>query len=375
MRGCDISASTACDTAVFERLAGDFGAFLVEPNVSSGLWCDPKVMRARGMPLDGKQTVLLKMSWPGEGLACLPFEVAADRVRLGIGLWRPFAVSLRSARLCDFEFPIRGAENRTQALASACMELRRTGDVDLVIAQNCALLESKVPKGALIRHRQSTFLIRMPASYEKYVSMLSSNTRQVLRRKTRNLARKTGEQVTVRCFRKEEEMSELHGRLSRVWQGSWHGRMGGQAPPSVDFLKTLAREGWVRAYVLFVGQDAVASVLGFQYRGKFLDEAPAFDEQWRDYSPGVVLNNLILQDLFESDTPEVVDFGFGYNQYKEMLGTECEERAELWVAASAKGRAVLATARVCDFVYSVGKRLPGGSSLVRRLKSRVQRRR
>jgi len=103
-----------------------------------------------------------------------------------------------------------------------------------------------------------------------------------------------------------------------------------------------------------------------------MDEAPAFDDVWKRHSPGLVLNYLILKDLFASDTPKTVDFGFGYNQYKEMLGTRPEPRAQLWMPMSSKGVGVLCALRCCDTVFRCGKSLAGRTGLLRTFKSRIQ---
>ena len=167
-------------------------------------------------------------------------------------------------------------------------------------------------------------------------------------------------------------MADLHAALSTVWSKSWHGHLGAQAPPPVDTLIRWAGQGWVRSYVLFADAEPVACVQGYQYTGTFYDEAPAYDVGWKQYSPGLVLDYLMLQDLFVNDPPRVVDFGFGYNQYKEMLGTRREERCQLWIPITPRGHAILAGLRCCDLAFRAGKKVLGKGELSKKLKVRVR---
>jgi len=254
-------------------------------------------------------------------------------------------------------------------------------DCDIVEVPNCPVIpgwrkkarESGGLSGLVVRNVQDTFLVNVCGDFPAYLSGLSANTRQMLGRKLRRMERDCGSSVTLRCFRRLDEMEELRTHLVAVWKESWHGRLGRYEPPSVDFLSRLAEKGWIRSYVLFAGDEPAASVLGLQYKGRFLDEAPAHGESWRRFSPGMVLNYLVLKDLFENDPPSVVDFGFGYNQYKATLGTEAETRGEYWLPSSARGRVVVAARRACDGVFLSAKAILGRTSAVRRLKARIRR--
>ena len=49
----------------------------------------------------------------------------------------------------------------------------------------------------------------------------------------------------------------------------------------------------------------------------------AFDEQYREHSPGKVLLSLILEDLHGQQRPQTVNFGVGDASYKRRL-SNCE---------------------------------------------------
>jgi len=358
----------------------EWQAFASDPGVQGGVWCDPVTVSETASFDKGDSVLLARLSDGGIPVAFMPFSLGSRIVSLSIGLWGVGRPRARVARLYDFNFAARENVDRLDAIEQAFAGVRDTVACDIITAPNCSIGSgNECPgtraaglRGLSVRNVQDTFLVDLSGDFDQYLSALSSNTRQTLKRKLRRIERESGAAVTAKCFRKVSDMSELRSCLAGVWQRSWHGRLGRYEPPSVSFLSRLAEEGWIRSYVLFVGDNPAASVLGLQYRGTFLDEAPAHDQRWRDHSPGIVLNYLILQDLFSVDPPRRVDFGFGYNQYKETLGTRRDTRAELWLAASGRGRGLVMARRLSDAIFKRGKMILGRSGMVRKLKERAR---
>jgi len=348
--------------------SAEWEAFVQRSDVTCGFWCDPLVATRT---VAAKELVLVTVRDESAPRAMLPFRLADTPVALSVGLLRLGAVRTRMAKLLDGAFAASAGYARDRLLAAAVSQLRAEKTCDLVMADNWPLPgNSRLPPGTVPRHRQTTYLIDMPDDFEAYLGRLSSNTRQTLRRKTRRLGREAGCAIRARCYRDPDEMPELHEQLRHVWQRSWHGRLNRQPPPAPEFLRDMAAHGWVRSYILFAGERPIAAVQGYQYKGTFMDEAPAFDDKWKPHSPGLVLNYLVLQDLFATDPPETVDFGFGYNQYKETLGTRPDPRAQPWIPLTPRGRLTLAALQCCDAIFQCGKRTLGRTGAIRTLKSK-----
>ncbi|MCK5528156.1 MAG: GNAT family N-acetyltransferase [Kiritimatiellae bacterium] len=340
----------------------EWQAFVQRSDVECGFWCDPKVIAETS----GFEMLQIAFVYDGKQLvAVLPFCYTDGTLPFMLGLWKLGSVRAKMMKLIDYEFAVLNGHNRNVLFDEVIRELKVKKACDLVMADNWPM----PGKGA--RNVQSTYLIDMPENFDAWLNMLNSNTRQALRRRVRKLMRDSNDTVSVKLFRDEGEMELLSKYLHVVWSCSWHGRAQRQAPPSFEVLKTLARSGWVRSYILFVGDTAIASVQGYQYGGVFLDEAPAYDDDWKKYSPGLILNYYIIEELFKSDTPRTVDFGFGYNQYKETLGSRAEVRGQLWRGVNFKGLYAISLLRITDTAFKVGKSLFGGTSVVRRAKARV----
>ncbi len=340
--------------------------FVKAIDVDCGFWCDPLVVT--GISGDDLGMLRIVFVYDGEQLvAVLPFHYTASTIPFMFGLWRLGGVQARMFKLPDYEFPILNGYDRKVVFAEVTAELKKKKMYDLIMADNWP----EPGRGA--RNVQTTYLIDMPEKFDDWMLLLSSNTRQVLRRRSRKMQREFGDGLYVKEFCIKDDMTELHRCLLEVWKNSWHGRLNRQSPPDISVLERLAEHSWVRSYVLFVEKKPVATVQGYQYNRVFMDEAPAYDDKWKSYSPGLVLNYFIIKKLFDSNVPQVVDFGFGYNQYKEMLGTRAEERGQLWQGISLKGKYILFGIKFCDMLFRTGKRLFGKSSFVAKLKAKAQR--
>jgi CelD/BcsL family acetyltransferase involved in cellulose biosynthesis len=82
-----------------------------------------------------------------------------------------------------------------------------------------------------------------------------------------------------------------------------------------------AKHGWFRSYLLFCGDTPCAFLGGYQWRGRYYTDEIGFDPAFAKYSPGTVLQMMCIQEMFASETPEVIDFG-SYDKYKEELSND-----------------------------------------------------
>src|SRR5690606_2689050 len=116
-----------------------------------------------------------------------------------------------------------------------------------------------------------------------------------------------------------------------VLRNSWQGRTFGHRPrdtkENVKYYSMLADRGWLRCYELVHNGEPVATVLGHQYGGIYHYEEPGYLQEWADYSPGIVLLSLIVEDLYRRNTPKALDFGVGEAAYKRSFSNTQHEAA------------------------------------------------
>ncbi len=363
-------------SARLRETLGEWNAFIASDDVEAGLFCDPRVIEGTLDFEAGQQLVLVTRRAEGVKAGMIPFKRSRRRVRLAVGMWRIGSVAATVLSLCDFEFPVRRGTDRFSMLAGASALIRRNVPCDLLVAENCAVPGPNAASGQaarlgrriLLSNLQRTYTLVMPESFESYLSGLRPKSRGNLRRQVSKLEGAAGNALALRRYSRPEAMEELIAHVAAVWNKSWHSKFGG-GPPAAAFLKGFARAGWVRSYVLFARQEPVAFVVGYQYKGRYYYESIAYDPAWQQYSPGAVLTYLMLEELFSRDRPDIVDFGFGYNQYKEVLGNRPEDRAEIRMPLSNHGAAIVRCIGTLQEVYRTGKAVAATTGLAGRLRS------
>ncbi len=157
--------------------------------------------------------------------------------------------------------------------------------------------------------------IRFPDRPEEYWSQFSKKTRYNFRYRAKHL------EHTVRRIEAPEEIEEfvklIDGLISRTWQ---HHRLGlkidiGQ---KLELWREIAKLGAFRSYLLMQGDRAIAFAMGVQWKGRFTYEDTGYDQEFAAKSPGQVLLYRVIEDLIAQDTPRLLDFGYGENEYKRI---------------------------------------------------------
>ena len=84
-------------------------------------------------------------------------------------------------------------------------------------------------------------------------------------------------------------------------------------------LELAAKKGWMRGYVMFLGNEPVAFWFGRLYRGVMALDWTGYAPEYRKYEPGTILFMKMVEDLCRANVREI-DYGTGTSFYKERFG-------------------------------------------------------
>jgi len=87
--------------------------------------------------------------------------------------------------------------------------------------------------------------------------------------------------------------------------------------------------------VLFVKQQPVAAQLWFVLHGKANIFRLAYDQAWKQYSPGSILTSFLMEYVIDTDNVTEIDFLTGNDTYKQDW---MSERRERWALSCVKRR-------------------------------------
>jgi hypothetical protein len=167
------------------------------------------------------------------------------------------------------------------------------------------------------------WLIRLPETFEQYLTALSSKLRKSLRYQIRKLEDELKCELLIvhRADQIESFLKngEAISRLTYQWNV---GQRLCDDEPTRRLYHRLAKEGQLRAYLLYVSGRPAAFARGELVDGTYNYETPGFDPQYAKLSVGIVLLAWVIRDLIENTSCKIFDFGQGGDEvgYKSRFG-------------------------------------------------------
>ena len=174
-------------------------------------------------------------------------------------------------------------------------------------------------------------LIRMEGSLEDYLSKFSARTRRTLLRKVRKL-RDLGP-LELTPVREPGQVGDFVRAAMEVSRKSYQYTLFGAGlrdeEAELRTLSFIAKQGWLRSYLLSCGGTPCSYMIGYQDRRKYYYIDVAYDGDWARHSPGTVLQYLVLEDLFADRPPELFDFCGGHGEHKVFFQNDAYPGTDL----------------------------------------------
>jgi hypothetical protein len=145
------------------------------------------------------------------------------------------------------------------------------------------------------------------------------------RRNIRQLEKISPSEIKVVCYRHLSDIDYLSDVACQIEKETYKKNLGSgfiNCPSNRVLLEQAARDDWLRAYVLYVGDQPCAFQFDVQYKGTQFTEYGSFDPKWSRGSPGIVLLIKVLEELCQERNVSKMDFGFGDALYKRKFGTD-----------------------------------------------------
>jgi hypothetical protein len=267
-------------------------------------------------------------------IAYMPFVPRWSSYTLRVGPMRLGALPYRQLRLLGYRGP---DDDQGTILGRLCEELARYAQGRYHVAMASELVEGDpLPvrlaqqfgaRGGRVEIKTfDSFRVDLGGTFTKYQRRrFSSKTRNTIRRKLRAFADENGGDDRFELCTAVDQVDSFLNRAEAIARRSYQWRQGHHVARSTTAMRSrlayLAERGCFRGYLLSAGSTPVAYCIGSVYGGKFDYEVPGFDERFSRLSPGIVLLDRILADLFEAQVADHLDFGAGPGEYKRMFAT------------------------------------------------------
>lgn len=177
--------------------------------------------------------------------------------------------------------------------------------------------------------QNETFLIKLPATWDEFLSQLSTEMRNTIKRKTRKILREQNasfERIST-CEEVDQVLLIMRDFIDKRWEESGKDIQNHEV---FDFGRKLApallKRGWLDLNVIKVDNRPIAINWNFRFRGMVYYFRTAFDLglEWRKYSPGIILLAYCIEQAIK-DNFHSYHLLRGQFEYKVRLGTRMEK--------------------------------------------------
>ena len=189
-----------------------------------------------------------------------------------------------------------------------------------------------VPYGPAYTRR----LIELPvgAQFEDYLQTLGSKTREDVRRTRKYFRVKAGCSVTVGRYTEPAQVDELAAALAQISRKTYQYHLLGlgfdnTAELAAHLVETATR-GWLRAYILRIGDTPVAFGLGYCFGDTYYGHHVGYDPAISKLQPGIYLHTEVMADLL-ADGIRHFDFLPGDSLYKQRMSNRIREERHYYL--------------------------------------------
>jgi len=185
-----------------------------------------------------------------------------------------------------------------------------------------------------VSHVYRRFFVDLTQSFEAYLQHFSPKTRSTFRRKLRRFEEFSGGAIVWREFRAAEEMTVFYEAARAVSRKTYQENLFGLGlPHSERFQRGLVRragQDLIRAYILFHKDIPISYLFCTVLDGILLYEYLGYDHRYEKWSPGTLLQYLVIEHLCRSGQYRVFDFGEGEAPHKQFFSTRHVPCADIY---------------------------------------------
>lgn len=183
---------------------------------------------------------------------------------------------------------------------------------------------------------QQHWSISIPDTMDQLYERYSPKNRSNLRRLISRLERAYPGQVRVVTYTNQDEVQKAIDIMAGISAQTYQFQLDSSfvdTDYTRNMLKLAAKRGWLRACVLFIGEEPSAFELALKYGKSYFGLHTGFDPKWRRFRVGTVLFLNFLESICGDSTAKSFDFGFGDAEYKRLYSDQCWEESSVYIFA------------------------------------------
>jgi len=178
------------------------------------------------------------------------------------------------------------------------------------------------------------FYVDLKLGTEEYLKQFSGKSRSTLKRKIKRFSKFSGGEINWKIYRTPEELETFYNLARKVSQKTFQERLlNAGLPVTDDFRNEMverALRGEASGYLLFHENRPISYLYTPMKKGIVRYQYLGFDPEFSWWSPGVILQWLVLERLFENQEATLFDFLEGETALKSFFATGSRQCADIF---------------------------------------------
>jgi|SRR5665213_188439 len=181
--------------------------------------------------------------------------------------------------------------------------------------------------------------LRLPGSYEEFVTGLSKKERHNLKRYARRVKADFPEKMRIQCFRQESQIDALMCDTEAIAKKTYQRGLGVGFridAETHELLQRSARKNDLHACILYLEDRPCAFMIGIRYGHTLHGTSMGFDPHFTDYAIGSLLLMHWIQQVFESNGLQnisEIDLGPGDGRHKRLVNNHVWNESLVYIFA------------------------------------------
>lgn len=186
-----------------------------------------------------------------------------------------------------------------------------------------------------IPYQYKRFYVDLTGSFDEYKKKFLGKTQNTLQRKIRKFTELSGGKIDFKVYRKPEEIKQLYAFAKKISAMTYQERLLHVGIPKTKAfekkMNLMAKNDQVRGYLLFYNQTPISYVFCFCHEDIVEYSYVGYDPQFQKYSVGIILQYLLLDNLFTENKFSLFDFTQGEGAHKALFSTDYINCADIYV--------------------------------------------
>lgn len=178
---------------------------------------------------------------------------------------------------------------------------------------------------SLLRVVNPHWRLRIPESFDEFVSGTSASTKKYIHRYTKRFEKRMSGRFEIKLFTHpsglETIMIDTEEVASKTYQRALNIGMKNDKKTYNEYYYLL-KNNRLNVWILYIDNKPAAFWIGISYKNVFLSSATGFDPQFKTERIGSYLLLQMIKKYCEDKKIEILDFGFGFADYKKNFGNE-----------------------------------------------------